>query len=160
MSSSGAVTLGDIADRLPMLEVSCSRCGRCSRLRIASVDRRARRRCKAARAPPNPGRRLPEGSSDIDLRAVRGQIPATALRAVTGCCECIEARSRNSPATANGFPSRNALTERENPDRSSGHQTIDRGDTRDRNPVHARTSGSGKMPECAGTIASVAARQA
>jgi hypothetical protein len=27
MSSSGAVTLGDIADKITMLEVSCSRCG-------------------------------------------------------------------------------------------------------------------------------------
>ena len=40
MSSSGAVTLGELADRLPMLEVSCSRCGRYGRLRVARLIER------------------------------------------------------------------------------------------------------------------------
>jgi thymidine kinase len=40
MSSSGAVTLGDIADKITMLEVSCSRCGRYGRLRVARLIER------------------------------------------------------------------------------------------------------------------------
>jgi hypothetical protein len=35
MSSSGAVTLGDIADKITMLEVACSRSERLGRLSIA-----------------------------------------------------------------------------------------------------------------------------
>lgn len=35
--SSGAVTLGDIAGRLPMLEVACSRCERRGRLSVARL---------------------------------------------------------------------------------------------------------------------------
>ena len=35
--SSGAVTLGDIARRLPMLEVACSRCERHGRLSVAKL---------------------------------------------------------------------------------------------------------------------------
>jgi hypothetical protein len=35
MSSSDAVTLGEIADRLAMLEVACSRCERRGRLSVA-----------------------------------------------------------------------------------------------------------------------------
>ena len=38
MSSSGAVTLGDIADKIMMLEISCSRCGRYGRLRGCPAD--------------------------------------------------------------------------------------------------------------------------
>jgi hypothetical protein len=37
MSNSGAATLGDVADRLPMLEVTCSKCERRGRLRTASL---------------------------------------------------------------------------------------------------------------------------
>jgi hypothetical protein len=40
MSSSGAITLGEITDRLPMLEVACSRCGRHGRLRVARLIER------------------------------------------------------------------------------------------------------------------------
>jgi hypothetical protein len=36
-SSNGAVTLGDIVDRLPVLEVSCSRSGRYGRLSVARL---------------------------------------------------------------------------------------------------------------------------
>jgi hypothetical protein len=40
LSSSGAVTLGEIAGRLPMLEVACARCERRGRLSIAKlIDR-------------------------------------------------------------------------------------------------------------------------
>ena len=37
MSNSGAVTLGDIADRLPMLDVACSKCDRRGRLSVAKL---------------------------------------------------------------------------------------------------------------------------
>jgi len=37
MSNSGAVTLGDIADRLLVLEVACSKCDRCGRLSVAKL---------------------------------------------------------------------------------------------------------------------------
>jgi len=37
MRNSGAVTLGDIADKLPMLEVACSRCERHGRLSVAKL---------------------------------------------------------------------------------------------------------------------------
>jgi hypothetical protein len=40
MSSSGAVTLGDIADWLPMLEVACSRCERRGWLSVAKLIER------------------------------------------------------------------------------------------------------------------------
>ena len=40
MSSSGAVTLGEIAGRLPMLEVACSRCERRGRLGVAKLIER------------------------------------------------------------------------------------------------------------------------
>ena len=39
-SNSGAVTLGEIAGRLPMLEVACSRCGRHGRLSVAKLIER------------------------------------------------------------------------------------------------------------------------
>jgi hypothetical protein len=35
--SSGPVTLGDIADKITMLEVACSRCGRFGRLRVSRL---------------------------------------------------------------------------------------------------------------------------
>jgi hypothetical protein len=34
LAAPGVVTLGQVADRLPMLEVSCNRCGRRGRLRM------------------------------------------------------------------------------------------------------------------------------
>jgi thymidine kinase len=37
LSTSGAVTLGGIADKITMLEVACSRCGRHGRLSVARV---------------------------------------------------------------------------------------------------------------------------
>ena len=37
MSNSGAVTLDDIADRLPMLDVACSKCERRGRLSVAKL---------------------------------------------------------------------------------------------------------------------------
>lgn len=37
MSISGAVTLGDIADRLPMLDAKCSQCDRRGRLNVANL---------------------------------------------------------------------------------------------------------------------------
>jgi len=40
MSSSGAVTLGELAGRLPMLEVACSRCERRGRLSVAKLIER------------------------------------------------------------------------------------------------------------------------
>jgi hypothetical protein len=40
MSSSGAVTLGEIAGRLPMLEVACSCCERRGRLNVAKLIER------------------------------------------------------------------------------------------------------------------------
>jgi hypothetical protein len=40
MSSGGAVTLGEIAGRLPMLEVACSRCDRHGRLSVAKLIER------------------------------------------------------------------------------------------------------------------------
>jgi hypothetical protein len=40
MSSSGAVTLGEIAGRLAMLEVACSRCERRGRLDVAKLIER------------------------------------------------------------------------------------------------------------------------
>jgi hypothetical protein len=40
MSSSDAVTLGEIADRLAMLEVACSRCERRGRLSVAKLIER------------------------------------------------------------------------------------------------------------------------
>jgi hypothetical protein len=40
MSSSGAVTLGEIAGSLPMLEVACSRCERRGRLNVAKLIER------------------------------------------------------------------------------------------------------------------------
>jgi hypothetical protein len=40
MSSGGAVTLGELADRLPMLEVACSRCERRGRLNVAKLIER------------------------------------------------------------------------------------------------------------------------
>jgi len=42
VSNSGAVTLGDIAYRLPMLDVACSKCDRRGRER-RQADRGARR---------------------------------------------------------------------------------------------------------------------
>jgi hypothetical protein len=48
MSTSGAVTLGDIADRLPMLEVGCTRCERYGRLLI---DRLIQRYGRGAKLP-------------------------------------------------------------------------------------------------------------
>jgi hypothetical protein len=62
MSSSGAITLGEIADRLPMLEVACSRCERHGRLRVARLIERYGE--NAAHPPRNPGRRLSEGRRD------------------------------------------------------------------------------------------------
>jgi hypothetical protein len=38
--SSGAVTLGELAGRLPMLEVACSRCERRGRLNVAGLIER------------------------------------------------------------------------------------------------------------------------
>jgi hypothetical protein len=40
MSSSGSVTLGEIADKLPMLEVACSHCERRGRLNVAGLIER------------------------------------------------------------------------------------------------------------------------
>ena len=40
MSSSGAVTLGEVAGRLPMLEVACSHCERRGRLQVAKLVER------------------------------------------------------------------------------------------------------------------------
>jgi hypothetical protein len=40
MSGSGAVTLGDIADKITMLEVACSRCERHGRLSVAKLIER------------------------------------------------------------------------------------------------------------------------
>jgi hypothetical protein len=40
MSSSGAVTLGGIADKITMLEVACSRCERHGRLSVARLIKR------------------------------------------------------------------------------------------------------------------------
>ena len=40
MSSSGAVTLGGIADRINMLEVACSKCERRGRLSVARLIER------------------------------------------------------------------------------------------------------------------------
>ena len=40
MSNSGAVTLGEIAGRLPMLEVACSHCERRGRLDVAKLIER------------------------------------------------------------------------------------------------------------------------
>jgi hypothetical protein len=40
MSTSGAITLGEIAGRLPMLEVACARCGRRGRLSVAKLIER------------------------------------------------------------------------------------------------------------------------
>ena len=37
MSSSGAVTLDDLAGKLPMLDVACSKCDRRGRLRVAKL---------------------------------------------------------------------------------------------------------------------------
>jgi hypothetical protein len=37
MGNSGAVTLGDIADRLAMLDVACSKCDRRGRLSVAKL---------------------------------------------------------------------------------------------------------------------------
>jgi len=59
MSSSGAVTLGEIADRLLMLEVACSRCDRSRSAERRQVDRTARGRYQATGAAGRIGRRLP-----------------------------------------------------------------------------------------------------
>jgi hypothetical protein len=40
MSNSGAVTLGDIAGKLQMLDVACSRCERRGRLSVAKLIER------------------------------------------------------------------------------------------------------------------------
>ena len=40
MSSGGAVTLAELAGRLPMLEVACSRCERRGRLNVAKLIER------------------------------------------------------------------------------------------------------------------------
>ena len=37
MSNSGAVTLGDVAGKLPMLDVACSKCERRGRLSVAKL---------------------------------------------------------------------------------------------------------------------------
>jgi hypothetical protein len=40
MSNSGAITLGGIADKITMLEVTCSRCERWGRLSVAKLIER------------------------------------------------------------------------------------------------------------------------
>ena len=37
MSNSSAITLGEVADRLPMLDVACSKCDRRGRLNVAKL---------------------------------------------------------------------------------------------------------------------------
>ena len=37
MSNSGAVTLGDLVNKLPMLDVACSKCDRRGRLSVAKL---------------------------------------------------------------------------------------------------------------------------
>ena len=60
MNSSGAVTLGEIAGKITMLEVACSRCHRRGRLRVARL--------------------LEQHGADMGLPALRGIIAADCPR--------------------------------------------------------------------------------
>jgi hypothetical protein len=70
----GSITLGDLAGKIAMLEVACSRCQRRGRL---WVDRLIEQHGDAERPELRPpGRRLPEGRGHLDQRSVRHLLPA------------------------------------------------------------------------------------